>query len=261
MAAVRGPLVVTLSVWKAIFLREALDRLFDMRAAWLWLVMEPLAHIGFYAYIYSAFRVRSIGGADIAVWIVVGMLGFFLFRRTGDQVTHAVDSNQPMFAYRQVKPFDAAFMRAFLEGFLMLIVSTIILLVVALFGHPAIPVNGFWLIQAYMGLWLFGLGYGMIASVLMRLVPEMEHILKMLMMPLFIISGAIWPLQAIPQPYQDWLMINPIAHGLELIRESFVPHYQVVPGTSMGYLYFWGLASVFIGLLLYRRFDAQLVMK
>ncbi|SCX11351.1 capsular polysaccharide transport system permease protein [Nitrosomonas eutropha] len=257
----RSPMAITFSVWKAIFLREALERLFDMRAAWLWLVMEPLMHMGFYAFIYSVLRMRSVGGADVVIWIVVGMLGFFLFRRTADQVTHAVDSNQPLFAYRQVKPFDAAFMRAVLECFLMLIVSIIILAIAALLGYFAPPTDILLILVAFAGLWLFGLGYGLIASVAMRMIPEMKHILKILMLPLYIISGVIWPLHMIPQPYQGWLMINPIAHGVELVRDGFVYNYHVIPGTNLGYLYVWGSVSLFLGLLLYRRFDAQLVMK
>lgn len=261
MESTRDPMTITLSVWKAVFLRGALDRLFDMRAAWLWLIMEPLSQMAFYAYIYSAIRVHTVGGADTAVWIVVGMLGFFLFRRTAQQVTHAIDSDQPLFAYRQVKPFDAAFMRAVLEAFLMVLVSCVILVIIALAGHNTIPARFPLLLAASAGLWLFALGYGLIGSVAMRMVPEMKHVLHMIMLPLYIISGVIWPLHTIPQPYQGWLMVNPIAHGVELVRKAFVAGYQVVPGTSMAYLYTWSLISVFIGLLLYRRFNAQLIMK
>ena len=39
---------------------------------------------------------------------------------------------------------------------------------------------------ALFGLWLFGMGYGLIASVLIALVRETEHILKIMMMPLYL---------------------------------------------------------------------------
>lgn len=257
----RNPLAVSFAVWRAIFLREALDRLFDMRFAWFWLLAEPVMHIGFLAFVFSVIRVRTIGNADVVVWIIVGMLAFFLFRRTAVQVTHAVDSNRPLFTYRQVKPFDPAIARAVLEGFLMAIISLIILGAAALLGHETFPVDALLVMQAVFGLWLFGVGYGLIASVLMELVPEMEHVLKILMMPLYLISGVIWPLANIPIPYRDILMINPIAHGLELARLGFIPYYHAVPGLSMPYLYAWGVISVFFGLILYRRFAIQLVMR
>ena len=225
MAEVRSPLSITFSVWQAIFLREAIDRLFDMRAAWFWLLMEPVCHIGFIAFVWTAIRVHSVGGMDLMMWIMIGMLAFFLFRRTSVQVMYAAESNRPFFVYRQVKPFDTAIARAGLEAFLMGLVSTIILGAATLLGHETLPRDPLMAAQALLGLWLFGIGYGLITSVLMALVPEMEHVLKLLMMPMYLISGVIWPIASVPQPYRDMLMLNPVAYGLELIRMAFFPYY------------------------------------
>ena len=261
MAEIRNPLAVSFAVWKAIFLREALDRLFDMRAAWFWLLIEPVLHIGFLVFVFTVIRMRTVGNADVAIWIIVGMLAFFLFRRTAVQVTYAVDSNRPLFTYRQVKPFDPVLARAVLEAFLMSIISIIIIGTAILLSHEAWPYDALLVLQANLGLWLFGMGYGLVASVLMELVPEMEHVLKILMLPLYLISGVIFPLAAVPQPYLDLLMLNPVAHGLELARAGFFPYYHTVQGLSMEYLYAWGISSLFLGLILYRRFALQLVMK
>ena len=261
MAETRSPLSITLAVWQAIFLREALDRLFDMRAAWLWLFMEPVIHIGFIAFVFSLIRVRMVGGMDVAVWITVGMLAFFLFRRTAVQVMHAADSNRAYFTYRQVKPFDTAIARAGLEAFLMSIISTIILVLMFFLGHETVPPEPLLTMQALTGLWLLGFGYGLVSSVLMALAPEMKHILQLLMMPLYLISGTILPIASIPQPYRDMMMLNPIAHGLELVRMGFLPHYHAVASVDAGYLYAWAGGSILLGLMLYRRFALQLVMQ
>jgi len=258
---IRNPLSVSFAVWRAIFLREALDRLFDMRFAWFWLLAEPVLHIGFTAFIFNVIRLRTVGNADTVVWIIVGMLAFFLFRRTAVQVTYAVDSSRQLFTYRQVKPFDPAIARAVLEAFVMMIISLLILGFVSLLGHETFPDDALLVMEAVMGLWLFGVGYGLIASVLMDLVSEMEHVLKILIMPLYLISGVILPMVNIPLPLREILMINPIAHGLELVRLGFFSYYHTVPGLSMSYLYAWGIVSVFLGLLLYRRFATQLVMR
>ncbi|MDV2115492.1 ABC transporter permease [Alcaligenes faecalis] len=258
---VRSPMAVTWSVWRALFLREALDRLFDMRAAWFWLLMEPVLHISFMTFVFTVIRMKTVGGIDVMIWIVVGMLAFFTFRRTAVQVMYAVDSNKPLFAYRQVQPFDASVVRGSLEAFLMALVAAVILTGVALLGHDIRPDDPIQVMTAVFGLWLFGMGYGLVASALMALVRETEHILKILMLPLYLISGVIMPISAIPRPYRDWLLFNPIAHGLELVRHGFSSFYHVVPGVSMGYLYAWGVASLFLGLLLYRRFALQLVMR
>ncbi len=257
----RDPLAISFSVWRAIFLREAVDRLFDMRAAWFWLLAEPVMHIGFITFVFTVIRMRTVSNADVVIWIVAGMLAFFLFRRTGTQVSHAVDSNKPFFTYRQLKPFDTVIARAVLEAFVMCLVSAVILCAVALLGHQVLPADSLWVLLAALGLWLFAIGYGLIAAVLIELVPESQHVLKIIMMPMYIISGVIFPLAAIPKPYIDYLMFNPVAHGIELVRAGFFSGYYVVPGTSIAYLYACAISTVFLGLLLFRRYDDQLVMR
>lgn len=255
----RSSFSITLSVWKAILLRESLDRLFDVRAAWLWLLLEPAMHIGFLAFVWGVLRARDIGGMDTVIWVMVGMLSFFLFRRTGIQTMYAIDCNKSLFIYRQVKPFDAALVRAVLEGFLMTMIALAMLSAALLFGREALPVDPLLVATSLSGIWLFALGYGLITSVLMKLVPEIEHILNIIMSPLYLISGVIMPLASIPLPYRDWLMFNPIAHGLELVRLGFGSYYHAVPGVSLEYLYAAALIAISLGLLLYRGFGVRLV--
>lgn len=242
-------------------MRESVDRLFGERAAWFWLLIEPILHIGFLGWIWTVVRVHSMGGIDVLIWLMVGLLAFFLFRRTAIQVMYAIDCNRPLFAYRQVKPFDTAIVRGVLEAFLMTMISITILMIANLLGHDAIPADPLLVMVAAFGLWLLGLGYGLVASVLMELVRELEHILNILMLPLYLISGVIWPLASVPVAWRGLLMLNPITHGLEAVRQGFVPHYHAAPETSLAYLYGFAIINVFAGLLLYRRFALRLVMQ
>src|SRR3546814_1986671 len=75
-----------------------------------------------FGYIYAGIRQRTIGGIDTLIWLVLGLQGFFLFRRTASQMAGAIDSNRALFSYRQVKPTDTVLMRGVLEGLLMAMV-------------------------------------------------------------------------------------------------------------------------------------------
>lgn len=251
----------TFTVWHALFLREVLDRFFGSRGGWAWLVIEPASHVLIMGSIYSIWRGAMLGNADTFIWICVGMLGFFLFRRSAVQTQHAVDCNKVFFAFRQVRPFDAALARSSVEGFSMFFVSLAILLPLAFWDKPIIPRDPLLFMIIMGGLWLLGLGYGMITSVIQRLIPESGHIFSILFMPLYFISGAILPIAIIPMPYQNWIMYNPIAHGLELCRYSFLDNYRVVPSTNLYYLFIWALILFFIGLILYKLFETRLVMR
>jgi capsular polysaccharide transport system permease protein len=255
----RSPLDITLSVWKALFLREAVNRLSRERTAWLWLLMEPVMHIVFLMFIFTVIRLRVVGGIDTAVWIMVGLLAFFMFRRPAQQGINAVGANQALFTYRQVKPVDTVLVRACLEGFLMILVVVILLAGARLYGLAVVPADPLAVLEAFVALWLVALGFGLVASVAGELVPELGRFIGMTLRPLYFFSGVIFPLERIPQPYREWLMLNPVAHGLEATRLGFAPHYKAVPETSVAYMYGFAVVAIFLGLALHRRFATRLV--
>jgi capsular polysaccharide transport system permease protein len=255
----RSSTVITLSVWKALFLREALARISSGRAAWFWLLAEPVFNVAYMLVIFTVIRVSTIGGIDTTIWLMVGMLAFFMFRRTATQVMNGISANQALFSYRQVKPVDTLLVRGVLEAFLMIIVTVILLSGAALFGHSVLPADPLAVLEAFLGLWLIGIGFGLVASVAAQLVPELGQLIGMIMMPLYMLSGVIFPISAVPQPYRDWLLLNPVAHGLEAARLGFAPYYHAVPELSIAYIYQFALVGIFLGLALQRRFALKLV--
>ncbi len=254
----RTPTAVTLSVWKALFIREALSRLFAGRAAWFWMLTEPVFHVAYLMFIFTVVRVRTVGGIDYAIWLMVGLLAFFMFRDTGTQVMNAIGANQALFAYRQVKPVDTVLVRGGLEGMLMIVVTFILLTGAAMLGHSVVPADPLAAFEAFFGLWLLGMGYGLVTSVLSKLVPELGWIIRLLMIPMYIISGVMFPLSAVPQNYRYWLLLNPVAHGLEAARLGFVTNYHATPELSISYMFGFALVINFLGLLLHRRYAARL---
>jgi capsular polysaccharide transport system permease protein len=257
----RNSLGIAISVWKALLLREALARLFSSRAAWFWLIAEPVLHMAILGFIYSVIRQRTVGGIDTLIWLVLGLQGFFLFRRTATQMAGAIDSNRALFSYRQVKPTDTVLVRGFLEAVLMIMVITVIVAGLALLGHDVAPADPIAVLEAFFGLWLLGVGLGLIVSVVSELVPEIRNIMNMVMMPLYFLSGALVPIAAVPEPYRDWLLINPIVHGLDGARLGFAPYYHSVPGLDIAYLYTVALVSIFLGLILHRRYAVFMVTR
>ncbi len=254
LIAPRSSLGITLSVWRALILREALTRLFKQRAAWFWLLVEPLAHVALLSFIFAVIRQRTVGNMETILWIVLGLLGYFTFRRTALQTSQAIASNEALFAFRQVTPVDTVIARAILELALIAVLFAIALTAVALFGVDVTPYNAIEAVLAICGLWAFGLSIGLISSSFSEVAPEFSNVLNVLMMPLYFVSGVLLPLVHIPEPYRSYLMYNPIANGLEGAREAFSPLYHAAPGTSVGYLYFVSLCLIVFGLLSHSHF-------
>ena len=253
------PLQSTFYVWKALFLREVLSRLFGGRASWFWLLAEPVFHVSYVTVLFAVVRVRHIGGINTALWVACGMLTYFVFSRVANQSAAALSANQALFTYRQVKPVDTLIVRSFVEMFVMFFVFVIVLLLLYLFGVQSLPQDPLSTFEVAFAMWVLGLGYGLFSSALNKMLPEAGRILKFIMKPMYLISGVIFPIAMAPLPYREWLMYNPVAHGLEAMRLSFAPYYHAVPELSVAYMYFWALGLLFLGLLLHRLYAQRLV--
>lgn len=261
MNSVRTSSAVTLSVWKALFLREAVSRISQRRFAWIWLLFEPVVHMVILTFIMTVIRMRRVDGMDTAVWIMVGLMAFFMFKRAAVQAMNAVSSNKALFNYRQVRPVDTVLARAALEGFLTVLIACVLFTGAGLFGFAVIPDRPLAVFSAFLGMWLLGLGFGLTTSVAVEMVPEIGNILQMTMTPLYFTSGVIFPVSRVPYPYREWLLLNPLTHGVEAGRQGFESFYHALaPGElSVAYLYQFALVLIFFGLALHRRFAAKLI--
>ncbi|MDM0083297.1 ABC transporter permease [Variovorax sp. J31P179] len=256
-ASPRSALQVSLSVWRALFMREALSRVSSQRYGWVWLLLQPVVHIALLMLLFSTLRQRTLAGADFALFLALGLLGYQLFTNTAQRSASALAANRGLLAYRQVLPVDTVLVRAVVEGSLQLLVGLVLLSGAALFRFDVLPHDPLLALEAYLLLWLFGSGLGLALSVGYALVPEIEKIMGFVFMPLYFASGVLFSPAAMPARLQEWLLYNPIVHGLELGRAAFFPGYHLVQGLSPGYLASFGPAFWLLGLALHRRFAKQ----
>lgn len=261
IAEVRSSAKITYTTWKALFLRSAVNSISTGRTAWFWLLVEPIMHIVILMMVFSILRVRTIGGINTAVWIMAGLLAFFMFRRTAAQSMNAVGINRKLFAYPQIRPVDPVLVHAGLEGFIMVNITIVLLAGAWLYGLAVIPADPLVVIVALFGLWLIGVGSGLICSVAVELVPSLGSVIGFTLRSLYFLSGVMFPVTLIPHPYRDWLMLNPLVHGLEATRLGFAPYYHVPSELSIYYLYGWALVSIFFGLALHVRYANRLMAK
>ncbi|BCB08514.1 hypothetical protein HHSLTHF2_24040 [Vreelandella venusta] len=258
----RTPWQVTRSVWYAMFVREALSRTMGDRMGWFWMIFEPVAFVGIMIAVRSFIRGdRFIANAEFIPWLIAGLMGFFLVREGMLRGMGAIDANRALFAYRQVQPVDSVLVRNFLEGSLRSLVFLVFIGGGLMLGLDMYPDNAIHVMAAWLSLWCLGLGAGLVTSASATLVPELGRVFRMISLPLLIISGVILPLNSLPHWLLEYLMLNPIPHGLETLRLGFFENYEVVHGTSMLYMWLFTLTLISLGLLMHLRFVDQLKAK
>lgn len=255
----RSPASITWAVWKALFLREAVARLFGRRAAWVWILAEPVVHLVFLNLLFGFIIQRMVSGVEGGLFITTGVLGYLIVQNTAMRSKEAITANTALFTYRQVLPVDTVMVRAALEAVLLVMSALVLLTGLGLLGSRIFPHDFLLVMAALSALWLSGLGLGLMLSAASELIPEIGKVTDMLFRPLYFLSGIMYPISAIPPAYRDWLLMNPFVHGIETLRMGFFPQYHAPDGVSLSYLLGFALVTVCLGLVLHVRFGSRLV--
>jgi capsular polysaccharide transport system permease protein len=256
----RSSLLIISTTCKALFGREVFSRLSGGRAS-LGELLHPIMLMLVILFVFNVIRMRSVGGIDTNLWIMVGILSFNMFRETATGAMNAASANRALFTYRQVKPVDTILIKAGLEAFLLLLVAIILFTGASFFDIDVLPADPLAVLEAFVGLWLLGLSYALTGSALKEVVPPLGKFLTMIMPAFYILSGVTFPLNRIPLPYRDWLLLNPLVHAVDAARLGFAPYYHAIPGLDVAYIYEFALVSLFLGLALQTQYSSRLMTK
>lgn len=255
----RGGLRVMYAAIKALFLRELQTRFGQYRLGYLWVFLEPLINVGIMVLLFGTIMHRTLPGMDYEVFLINGIIPFFMFKAGVSSSLSAVSSNQGLFSYRPVKPIDALLARNVLELFLSLSAYVFFSAIMLWFGFhisfDAIPqLLGYWL-----SLFIFMIACSLVFLVVGHFSKEINKFISILFLLLYFLSGIVYSLHIVPLEYQYYLLFNPLIHVIELMRHAVSPTYPLASGINLVYFWQWIVGTLFIGLLLYKRFERRMV--
>lgn len=240
----RSGLEVQQAAVKALFLREIKTRFGKYRLGYLWAVLEPAAHLLVLLTIFGFIMHRTMPDISFPVFLLNGLIPYFLFSNIATRSIGAIEANQGLFNYRPVKPVDTIIARALLETLIYSGVYIILMCVVGMLGEEISITSILTLVLTWSLLVIFSFGIGLVFMTLGKTLPETEKFLPIMIKPLYFISCVMFPLHAIPKDYWSYLLWNPLIHAVELSRESVVTGY-VSEGVSLEYLAFCALIALF----------------
>lgn len=236
----------------ALFVRELRARFGRFRLGYAWAVLEPLALIA----VLSGLRVfwgrSDIAGLPYPLFFASGIMPFLLFQHILNDSLNAVESNQGLFNYQRVKPADSVFSKVLLETLITFFTGILIFVGMYLLGLHFTWNNTLAFVLTMTLLVMFSTGLGLCCSVIAPLWQDSKKIIPVIIRPFFFISGIMFPAGSVPQPYRDYMLLNPLLHVSELVRGSMFVEYQNPMG-DIGYLGFCSLVSLMIGLMVYRK--------
>ena len=255
----RGGLQVMHAAIRALLLRELQTRFGQYRLGYLWVFLEPLLTIGIMVVLFGTVMQRTLPGMDYSVFLINGIIPFFMFRTGVTLAISATESNRGLFSYRPVKPIDALLARNILEFLLKFTAYIAFTAAFVWFGYSI----SFEQIPQLLGYWsllfIFMMACSLIFVVIGDFSKELNKFLSVFFLILYFLSGILYSIHIIPVEYREYLLYNPLIHIFELMRHAVAPSYSLVPGISLSYFIVWMIISLFIGLLLYKRFERHMV--
>lgn len=250
--ATRSAFKIQRDVIYALLLRELSSRFGKSRGGFLWVLFEPIAHLLIPVMIFGFIRMRIVPGVEYPVFLVYGFLPFLLFKAICLQIVNGVNASQGLLSYRQVLLMDVFIAKAMAHGVIQAIVFFIVLTGLGLLGYDVLPAYPLELAGVLILTVALAFGLGLVFAAIASLIPDARQIINVMFLPLYFISGVLFPVTRFPDEYVRWMSINPVLHIVELSRVTAVAGFEPMKYLSLAYPAALALISILFGLMLYR---------
>lgn len=242
----------------ALLLREMSTTYGKSPGGYLWAIAEPIAAVTLLSIVFSfAFRKPPIGN-DFALFYGTGFIPFMLYNDVNRKIGVSIRFSKQLLAYPSVTFVDAVLSRFILNYLTQAMVALLFMSgLILVLGVNAILDWG--AIAQAMGMAAaFSLGIGVLNCFLIHMFPVWDQVWGIINRPAFILSGVLFVVDEISEPYRTILLYNPIAHIIMEFRAGFFVTYDAV-FVSPIYVYMISVICLFFGLLLLSRYHRYIL--
>ncbi len=244
-------LTIQLRVIRALLMREVITRFGRHNVGVLWLVGEPMIFTLGIAALWSAAGMSHGTGLPIISFAITGYSSVLMWRNSVGRTNSAIQGNFNLLYHRNVQVIDVFVTRIVIE----IAGATGSFVILGLFftlgdwippPEDVLLVLFGWLMLAWFGTAL-ALVVGA-ATAYSELIERLWHPTAYLLFPL---SGAAFMVDWLPPKAQEIVLLLPMVHGVELLREGYFGS-SVHTHHDVGYMASVCLGLTLIGLFLVR---------
>lgn len=220
----------------------------------LWLSLSNLIYLILVGVVWSVIWKMPVD--EYLPYIGVGHVIYIFIAQTLNESSGVFVADARYYLNEKI-PFIMSIFAHIYRNFLVFLHNVPLFIILVLWSTAAFfDLNFQWLFSIVLLLiFLFFSSY-IIASTATRF-RDLEQIYGIIFQLTFLISPVMWKLSFVPEKYQPYVMINPIAAFLELIRDPIiglpVPPYALLSATI------WTVLTFFIASILHKKFDKQII--
>ncbi|URD60539.1 ABC transporter permease [Sphingomonas sp. KRR8] len=233
-------------IW-ALLLREILTRYGRHNIGFLWLFVEPMIFTLAVTALWTATKAVHGSNLPIVAFAITGYSSVLLWRNMPNRTIGALTPNLALLYHRNVRPIDIYLSRLLLEiaGASTSFVSLVLFF--SFIGWLEPPEDVLQILFGWVMLAWFGLGLALFFGAL----SERHEIVEKLWHPasyiLFPLSGAGFLVDALPTEAQHYVLLLPMVHGVEYVREGYFGT-QMTAHYDMAYMAIINLVLTALGL-------------
>lgn len=233
------------------------QREFQLRAATgvfgvVGVFLEPLALI--VSFVALRILIRGTGDdayMNVTLWLSLGFIPFFMFADIAIKAIAGVKKGGDLYFYRRLRPLDALMGTSLLTGQIFGLMMLVFVLGISLWEWRPVVANPGIGIFLFIGIGLIGFAIGLTTLIVGHTLPLVAWVVKSFLRRILLWTSCIFfPIRIIPDEFRKFILWNPIAHGVELLRQSCNPAYPA-PGVSAFYFWVWVFGAIGLGLFIY----------
>lgn len=239
------------TVLRALLVREMLSRFGRTKLGYLWAFLPPMLLTLLLFSVFSFVGRQTPEGVSLLGFLITGITAFQGFATLSAQMSAAINSNRPLLYFRQVSLFSLLTGRFILDSLTNLTIFATLALALPLTGAPLEIDAPLQVLAALFGMHLLGAVIGILMGVGSEYFPALAQIRAVIVRVLFLSSGIFFYANELPPNVRDLLLLNPLFHCLELLRDGFFPTYTSDYGSG-AYIAAWVGGGLFLAFSLER---------
>lgn len=246
-----------INVVYALFFRELKTRFgVNKYLGYFWVIGEPMMVVLAISLLVTAIRHFHSqimpDGIPIFMFLVIGIIPFFMFRSIITQILNGIQANLPLFAYKPIRPIHVFIARALLEFCIYFTIFVCVMFLASWFFHMrVIPEYILEVMFSFAMLVLFGFAMGMCFAIAGYFSEPIQKLFGYINVVLYWTSFVILPAWIVPRPILEIFYYNPLLHIMELLKYNFFENYPLLDNYNYYYPLFCLAVILFVGLFFY----------
>jgi ABC-type polysaccharide/polyol phosphate export permease len=231
-----------LACWKtqqriigALLMREVLTRYGRHNIGFLWLFVEPMMFTLGVTALWTMTQSLHGSSLPIVAFAITGYSSVLLWRNMPNRCIGAVGPNLALMYHRNVRVIDIYWARVLLEIAGVTMSFTVLSLLFIAIDWMAPPEDPLKIVGAWLMLSWFGFSVALLLGAWSEQSETVEKLWHPMSYLLFPMSGAAFLVDALPQVGQELVLMLPMVHGVELLREGYFGS-QINAHYDMGYM-------------------------